>query len=39
MNYLISHIIIFDFVNEHFDKDFHEFNYKKYDNYEDFIKL
>ena len=30
---------IFDFVNEHFDKDFHEFNYKKYDNYEDFIKL
>lgn len=29
---------IFDFVNEHFDKDFLEFNYEKYNNYEEFMK-
>jgi len=29
---------VFNFINEHFEKDFLEFNYKKYDNFNDFIK-
>ena len=28
---------VFDFVNTHFDKDFKEFNYKKYDNFMNFL--
>ena len=30
---------ILDFVNKQFEKDFIEFNYKKYDNLEDFKKI
>ena len=28
---------VFNFVNTHFDKDFKEFNYKKYDNFMEFL--
>jgi hypothetical protein len=28
---------VFDFVNTHFDKDFKEFHYKKYDNFMEFL--
>jgi hypothetical protein len=30
---------VFNFVNDHFAKDFKEFNYKKYENYNDFISI
>ena len=28
---------VFDFINTHFEKDFEEFNYKKYNNFTDFV--